>query len=277
MGRPAAGEQVATVDRMTPVERFFELCRAAPAGAPLDELCFGVAGCFRPGLDVEVQRRRLDDLAELVPTAAMGDVVGTVYGTAGFRGNSNDYYEPANSLLDAVLDRRTGIPLSLAVVLIEVARRAGVDLVGVGMPGHFLVRSATDANAFIDPFTGGVLDRAGCAAFWKRAFGPPEAFEAAWLTPTPNVLIAARMVANLEAAFRRRGDLAGAAIALELRAGLPVASIEERRAATRSLAATGRFDRAAAALERLAAEGGVSLEERRSLEAEALHWRAQQN
>lgn len=263
---------------MPPLDRFLALCEApAATEAPLDELCFRLAGCFRPGLDVEVQRCRLDDLAELVPTASLGDVLATIYGAAGFRGNSNDYYDPANSLLDAVLDRRTGIPLSLAVVAIEVARRVGVGLVGVGMPGHFLLRSASDPEAFVDPFSGTTLDRAGCASFWHRTFGPIEAFRDEWLAPTPNSHIAARMVANLETAFRRRNDVAGVAIALELRAGLPQARFEERCAAAQALAGTGRFDRAAVALDRLAASDALPADQRLAFEADALRLRARLN
>jgi regulator of sirC expression with transglutaminase-like and TPR domain len=272
-----SGAAVATVDAMPPVDRFLALCDAPAAATPLDELGFRLARCFRPGLDVEVQRRRLDDLAELVPTPSLDDVLATVFGVAGFRGNSNDYYDPANSLLDAVLDRRTGIPLSLAVVTIEVARRAGVALVGVGMPGHFLLRSAADDDSFIDPFTGARLDRAGCAAFWQRMFGPATPFRDDWLAPTPNAHIAARMVANLESAFRRRNDMTGVAIALELRAGMPQASFEERGAAAQALAGTGRFDRAAAALERHASDAGTPERRRRELETDALRLRARLN
>lgn len=268
---------LATVDGMPPLDRFLALCEEPSVEVPLDELCFRLAGCFRPGLDVEVQRRRLDDLAELVPTATLGDVLATVYGVAGFRGNSNDYYDPANSLLDAVIDRRTGIPLSLAVVVIEVARRAGVSLVGVGMPGHFLLRAATDADVFVDPFDGTVHDRAGCIAFWQRTFGATSPFRDEWLLPTPNTHIAARMVANLENAFSRRKDLAGVAIALEVRAGLPQARIEERCAAAQALAGTGRFDRAAATLDRLAGNGDLPQRQRNELEAEALRLRAKLN
>jgi len=84
-----------------------------------------------------------------------GDVRGmcaALFGPEGFRGNRADYYDPANSLLDQVLARRTGIPITLSVLAMEVGRRVGAPLVGIGMPGHFLVPEAPDGSSFHDPF-----------------------------------------------------------------------------------------------------------------------------
>src|SRR5207249_4834592 len=79
-----------------------------------------------------------------------------LFGTCGFRGNTQDYYDPRNSFLNDVLDRRTGIPISLSVVFIEVTRRLGLPVEGVGFPGHFLVRVAGRRGPILlDPFFGG--------------------------------------------------------------------------------------------------------------------------
>ena len=90
----------------------------------------------------------------------------------GFRGDRRHYYDPENSLLDRVLDRRVGIPLTLSVVMMEVARRIGVPLGGVAMPGHFLVRDRVLPDVFVDPFDGGrTLDLAGVQRLFHAVTG----------------------------------------------------------------------------------------------------------
>lgn len=92
-----------------------------------------------------------------------------LYGDKELRGNREDYYDPRNSFLDEVLERRLGIPLSLAVVMIEIGRRAGIPLVGVGFPGHFLVRHACHPHLLLDPFDGGnLLTPCDCAELLGR-------------------------------------------------------------------------------------------------------------
>ena len=88
-----------------------------------------------------------------------------LFGDLGFTGDRDTYHDPRNSLLPDVLDRRLGIPITLAVLAIEVGRRCGVALVGVGMPGHFVARSAAEPHRYLDAFDGGrELDREGCRA-----------------------------------------------------------------------------------------------------------------
>src|SRR5690606_13265031 len=118
----------------------------------------------------------------------------TLFRSLGFAGDVEDYGNPRNSLLDSVLDRRRGIPITLAVVLIEVARRAGVALEGVGMPGHFLVRAAGDGELFADPFHGVVLDRAGCEKLFAALHGPRARFRDRFLDPVGPRAILARML-----------------------------------------------------------------------------------
>src|SRR5690606_11578572 len=83
-----------------------------------------------------------------------------VYGALGFHGNTDDYYDPRNSYLNEVLQRRTGIPITLAVVLMALGRRVGILVEGVGFPGHFLVRIGGADGELVDPFSeGNVVER----------------------------------------------------------------------------------------------------------------------
>ncbi len=176
-----------------------------------------------PGLDMQLQRRRIAELAGPLhatdlkrrPPAEQARLVADyLYGELGFRGNDEDYDDPANSLIHEVLDRRLGIPISLALVYVELARRVGVDARGVGFPGHFLVKvndvehtAGVDRSVFLDPFGGNVLEDADISLLAERATGSGEVLED-WLEATPLNSIALRMLNNLRRAYRRRGDLA---------------------------------------------------------------------
>src|SRR6059058_5909696 len=118
--------------------------------APLDvaELALALARDEYPDLDVTRYVGELDRLADGVRPRLRGGLreqvsaLGTwLFEEQGFRGNATDYYDPRNSYLNEVLDRRTGIPITLSVVTISVAQRAGLEVVGVGLPGHFIVKA----------------------------------------------------------------------------------------------------------------------------------------
>lgn len=120
-----------------------------------------------------------------------------------FRGNPQEYYDPRNSFLNEVLDRKLGIPITISVVYIEVGRRAGMSLQGVGMPGHFIVRyDGPDEEIFIDPFNGGrILSRAACEEIVQQIYGEPVPFQETFLaTVTPKQLLS-RMLGNLKAIY----------------------------------------------------------------------------
>ncbi len=123
----------------------------------------------------------------------------------GFRGNSTDYEDPRNSFLNQVLERRTGIPITLAVVYIEVARRAGVRVDGVNFPGHFLLRFPFGPDedhggaVFVDPFhRGAVMSETDCRTLLKQRAGGAVAFEPGMLAPATKLQILVRMLANLK-------------------------------------------------------------------------------
>jgi len=202
-------------------------------------------------LDLAAEDGRIGALADGCDPD-IDSVVQRLFGQAGLRGNLDDYDDPRNSYLPDVLDRRLGIPISLAVVTVEVARRCGVELFGVGMPGHFLV--GTQDQRWLDPFDGGrMLDVEEAAALYRRVHGPLAPFHRSFLGPTGPRAILARMIKNLERSLGAR-DPSEAAWALRLHLQLPGLDPESRLRLGIALGEFGAFLDAACALEQVAAE-----------------------
>jgi len=188
---------------------------------PLDLLALTLATELRPETDVDAALRALDALGDEL-AAALADGVSEepeaqadacawlLGGRHGFAGDRERYDSPDNSMLDQVLTRRRGLPILLSVVYVEVARRAGVPLAGIGLPGHFVVgHTGRRPPVLLDPFEGGA-----------RIGGPRHP---GLLRPWSAPEIAMRMLNNLVAAYVRRDNLAGAVRAAELRLDLPAA------------------------------------------------------
>jgi regulator of sirC expression with transglutaminase-like and TPR domain len=121
----------------------------------------------------------------------------------GFRGNTEDYYDPRNSFLNDVVDRRLGIPITLSVIYMEVGRRVGIPLQGVGMPGHFITKYAEPGeDIYIDPFNRGrILSREACEELIQQLHGEPVPFQESFLAPVSKKQILARMLMNLKAVY----------------------------------------------------------------------------
>ncbi len=194
-----------------------------------------------PTLDPTPYLRQLDALASTarrrVALAAPPEVATAALATfladeCRFRGNQDDYYDPRNSFLNDVLERRTGIPISLAVVLLEIGARLGLAIEGVGFPGHFLVRvQGSNAPLFFDPFFGGrtisdaeLLTRYRALCKDHEATLPSDALEA---TGTPGIL--ARMLRNLLRLYLERRDYTHALAAVDLLLVLLPDSADELR------------------------------------------------
>jgi len=131
-----------------------------------------------------------------------------LFGIKGFRGNSADYYDPRNSFLNEVLDRRLGIPITLSVVLIEVGVRLGLKLEGVGLPGHFVVKCAVNGwEVFVDPFNKGeILGKEDCRKHVEEQFGPDFQFHRSFLDSVTKHQILTRMLANLKGIYLQRRE-----------------------------------------------------------------------
>jgi regulator of sirC expression with transglutaminase-like and TPR domain len=231
-----------------PTDRFTELVARRDAFA-LDEACLLVAAHAHAGLDVGAELGRLDGLAAGFGGDDLPALSRFLCTDLGFAGDRATYHDPRNSLLPDVLDRRLGIPISLAVLAMEVGRRRGVPIEGIGMPGHFLVRDARDTGTYVDLFDGGrTLDRAGCRAVFAQLH-PRAAWSDGFLAPVGPTAVVTRVLNNLANAYRRNGERSSLAWALALRLALPGAAGRERRELAVLLGAIGRFAEGADVLE----------------------------
>ena len=167
-----------------------------------------------PGLDLSEQRTRIDTLAAPLIERGVAALPPRLQARAladhlclhnGFRGNREDYYDPRNSFLCDVLERKLGIPISLSIIFVEVARRAGVDARGVGFPGHFLLRiDGADETVIVDAFeSGAILERADLSELLSRS-GGKLTFKDEMLAPTPVRHILARVLMNLRGIYAAR-------------------------------------------------------------------------
>ena len=176
--------------------------------ASLLEAALIVAGAGREDFDgaaVEVELERIAAGA-MAAVPAFGPLRSRLEGLCGylrdgcgFGGDAARYHEADNSLLDRVLETRRGIPVTLAVIYVEVAGRIGLDCAGVNFPGHFLVRAdAGDASLLVDPFAGAVLDREACLALLRSTQGPEAELRTGHLAPATPVVVLVRMLNNLK-------------------------------------------------------------------------------
>jgi regulator of sirC expression with transglutaminase-like and TPR domain len=195
-----------------------ELARALDAhGHELAPAAFAIARVEYPALD---SARYIDRLDEMGARAAdrLGSPVTTtsesvtafneyLYDEEGFAGNREQYDDPRNSYLNQVLDRRTGIPISLAIVYLELARRTGLSITGVNFPGHFLLRaggSVADDDLIIDPFhRGALLSEYDCRQLLRNHVGDEAAFDCSLLAPATRHEIVVRMLVNLKRLYVR--------------------------------------------------------------------------
>ncbi|MGI9002479.1 MAG: transglutaminase family protein [Pseudonocardia sp.] len=204
---------------MDAVAQFADL--VADPDVPLDRAALALAAGADPALRPTRWLAELDRLAAGV--GSLDELVHRLFVEEGFTGNGRDYYDPRNSLLPHVLTRRLGIPITLAVVTMEVGRRAGIALEGVGMPGHFLVRVA-GSGTHLDVFAGGVtLSLAECEARFRAAsgVGADVPFGPHLLTAAPTRSILVRMLENLRGIYRVQRRPTDLEWVLRMRLALP--------------------------------------------------------
>lgn len=167
-----------------------------------------------PDLDVAAYLARFDDMGADVrmlagpvqdPRHLIADLSEYLFRRLGFRGNAENYYDPRNSFLNEVLDRRIGIPITLSAVYLEVARRVGLRVHGVGMPGHFLVKYVGPCEGeeiVIDPFGGGrIVSPADCQRILDRVFDGKRSFDPSMLAIVGTRHILTRMLTNLKVSY----------------------------------------------------------------------------
>ena len=218
--------------------RFKELLQLPDARLPLDELCLLICRLAGTGIDVDEEMRKLDVAARAVPPTFEGLMTHLFQGPAAIRGNGEDYYAIGNSLLSEVHRTGLGIPITLSVLAIELGRRVGVGIVGIGMPGHFLVRSTGDRDGFADPFGGGrLLDREGVRKLFARVTSGRAPWNEAYFRVVSTRDIVFRILNTIRIACNKNDDDAvHLAWVLELLSWFPQGEPFDVRAAERAMA-----------------------------------------
>ena len=193
------------------------------AESPLDEIDLAkgallIAATEYPNLNINRELWRLDLLAESAagrlageddPLFCINTISEYLFDELEFRGNREDYYDPRNSFLNDVLERKLGIPITLSLLYVELGKRLNIPLVGVGMPGHFLIKHRDVDDLFIDPFQGGImLSEEECAERHYQIHNSAVAWDPAFLNPVSSLDILARIIQNLKIIYLHRSDYA---------------------------------------------------------------------
>lgn len=260
--------------------RLTALLAQPEAICPLDQACTLVAAHFQvgpdpDGTDGQAVREGLDELAGGVAEATFAGVVDHL-SRLGWGGDRSDYALAASSLLPEVVRRRRGLPISLAVVTVEVARRVGVEAAVVGMPGHVLVAGA-GGGPLADPFhRRPSLSTAAAQALFAQLHGPGARWDPAFLAPIGARSVLSRILANLANRYREDNQHRREAVALGLRSLVPGSGLVEKGALASALARSGAFDRAATCMEEVADAGGGGADPH-ALRNRAQRWRARLN
>jgi regulator of sirC expression with transglutaminase-like and TPR domain len=189
-------------------EHFEQLAALPPSEIPLAEMALWIAAESRPEVDVDYWLGELAALAERIrPHCAVAtsdvdrvDILNRVlFLTEGFAGNTENYSDPLNSFLDAVLETRKGIPITLAIIYLDVAQKVGLLSAGVGFPGHFLVKVYADSRELIvDPFFGKLLSPTECGDRLKQVIGKHVDLKPKMLKTVSTIEILQRVLRNLK-------------------------------------------------------------------------------
>jgi len=192
-------------------DHFLTFCLSQGEECDLERGAWLLAQTRYPDINVAAYQALLDsyvgDLRDRLetgspPRATLGQLNRYLFGELGFHGNELNYYEPDNSYVSRVLDRRTGNPISLCLVYLLVARRLHLPLTGIGMPGHFLCRyQSSTEEVYIDAFNQGrLLSKADCIRYLVQT---SQGFQAGFLSPTTPRRILLRMCTNLHQIYQQ--------------------------------------------------------------------------
>ena len=161
--------------------RFTAIATSEDQEIALDEAALVIAAETDEQVNIDQSLKLLDQMAERFESdfegatelgVSVSRLVDFIHGHEGFSGNVRDYYDPANSYLNRVLEYKVGIPITLAIVHIALGQRLQIPVHGVNFPGHFLVKYGTENRLLIDPFTGRILSEPDCGVLLKQIAGP---------------------------------------------------------------------------------------------------------
>lgn len=209
-------------------ERFRELFQTRGGPVPLDEALAIICWSANSEVDPPSVLDRLDELARQVTATTAEGLMAELFGPSGFVGNSVEYDDPANSLLNQVMLRKLGIPITLSAIAIEVGRRVGIPIIGIGMPGHFLCRSGEGSGiTYFDPFhSPHPLSAQDCRTLYE-SLTQLDNWSAEFLEPSDARIMVIRTLSNLKSIYRRRSDMANLRWVMRLRTHIPeIAAIE---------------------------------------------------
>ncbi|MFT5441445.1 MAG: regulator of sirC expression with transglutaminase-like and TPR domain [Myxococcota bacterium] len=200
-------------------DHFVEAIAGEDSNVDLAEACLWISAEANPALDVVIYRDKIRTLAgalsaEVSPTGSVVEKVRQVnrhlFVAHNYHGNRDDYYDPRNSYLDCVLDRRTGIPITLSVLWMTVAEKVGLDVYGVGFPGHFLVGVRDEPTLYVDAFSGEAISEQGCRDRLFEMGAGKVVFQPSMLAATSKREILLRVLRNLKQIHIQASDYAEA-------------------------------------------------------------------
>lgn len=201
-------------------ERFQTLASLPESQLGLAEGALVLASEIRPELDIELGLSVVAELVERIrplvdsansPSGSVASLNHAFFELERFRGDTEQYDDPRNSDLAEVLSRRRGLPITLSILYVEVARQLGFEAYGVGFPGHFLakivgVSDLSEGEIIVDPFFARTLRKQDCAERLRAAIGEEEAIDPQWLRPATALEIYVRVLNNLKMLYLRIGE-----------------------------------------------------------------------
>ncbi|WP_041933265.1 transglutaminase-like domain-containing protein [Gloeothece verrucosa] len=191
------------------MQNFYQEIHQPDAQIDLAKASLYLAQQEYPKLDIDEYLNALDTMAQEIkerlpdsfyPLKIIQTINHYLFEDLGFEGNRTDYYDPRNSFLNQVIDRRTGIPITLSVVYLEIAKRLDFPMVGIGMPGHFIIRpNFEEAGIFVDAYNQGeILFEQDCEQRLQEVYQQPVKLEPHFLEPVTNQQILGRILTNLK-------------------------------------------------------------------------------
>lgn len=205
-------------------EEFTRIARSPICDEHLARIALLISAEHNPTLDIDHYMQRFCEISVRAQAAVAGtttewDLVSKLnrffFEEEGFLGNQADYYDPRNSFLNEVLERRTGIPITLGIMYIEIGRQLGLSIRGINFPAHFLVQYHGKRSMLIDPFFGGVVTEQECQERVRSALGDHTKWRRAYLRPASPREIVVRLLTNLKFIYLAKNDLEQALVVCE--------------------------------------------------------------